>query len=75
MRSCLPLNRLTALREKRVFRTAEAVEICRIGLQNYFAGALLLPYESFLKRARELRHDLDLLSAQFGASLEQICHV
>lgn len=56
------------------FRTAEAVEICRIGLQNYFAGALLLPYESFLKRARELRHDLDLLSAQFGASLEQICH-
>ena len=56
------------------FRAAEAVEICRIGLQNYFAGALLLPYESFLKRARELRHDLDLLAAHFGASLEQICH-
>lgn len=56
------------------FRATEAVEICRIGLQNYFAGALLLPYESFLKRARELRHDLDLLSAHFGASLEQICH-
>lgn len=56
------------------FRAAEAVEICKIGLQNYFAGALLLPYESFLKRARELRHDLDLLAAHFGASLEQICH-
>jgi hypothetical protein len=56
------------------FRAPEAVEICRIGLQNYFAGALLLPYENFLKRARELRHDLDLLAAHFGASLEQICH-
>lgn len=56
------------------FRAPEAIEICRIGLQNYFAGALLLPYEGFLKRARELRHDLDLLAAHFGASLEQICH-
>ncbi|MCO5733626.1 short-chain fatty acyl-CoA regulator family protein [Rhizobium sp. SSA_523] len=56
------------------FRTAEAMEICRIGLQNYFAGALLLPYETFLKRARALRHDLDLLAAHFGASLEQVCH-
>lgn len=25
------------------FRTEEAYEICRIGLQNYFAGALILP--------------------------------
>ncbi|SIQ66215.1 hypothetical protein SAMN05880590_10695 [Rhizobium sp. RU35A] len=56
------------------FRTAEAADICRIGLQNYFAGALLLPYENFLKRARALRHDLDLLAAHFGASLEQVCH-
>ncbi|WP_137129442.1 XRE family transcriptional regulator [Rhizobium sp. FY34] len=56
------------------FRAAEATEICRIGLQNYFAGALLLPYEAFLKRARDLRHDLELLSGHFGASIEQICH-
>lgn len=56
------------------FRAPEAVEICRIGLQNYFAGALLLPYDSFLRRAHDLRHDLDLLSSHFGASLEQVCH-
>lgn len=56
------------------FRTAEAVEICRIGLHNYFAGALILPYGKFLGTAQEVRHDLDLLSARFGASLEQVCH-
>jgi predicted transcriptional regulator/DNA-binding XRE family transcriptional regulator len=56
------------------FRTLEASEICKIGLQNYFAGALLLPYGEFLSTANALRHDLDLLAARFGASLEQVCH-
>jgi predicted transcriptional regulator/transcriptional regulator with XRE-family HTH domain len=56
------------------FRTREAHEICRIGLYNYFAGALILPYGRFLETARELRHDIDLLAARFGASLEQVCH-
>lgn len=56
------------------FRTEEAVEVCRIGLHNYFAGALILPYRSFLQAARELRHDIELLAARFGASLEQVCH-
>ena len=56
------------------FRTTEAYEICRIGLHNYFAGALLLPYRRFMAAAREVRHDLDLLAARFGASLEQVCH-
>ncbi|QRM54103.1 XRE family transcriptional regulator [Sinorhizobium sp. BG8] len=56
------------------FRTAEALDICRIGLQNYFAGALILPYQVFLRTARDLRHDIELLAARFGASLEQVCH-
>jgi predicted transcriptional regulator/transcriptional regulator with XRE-family HTH domain len=56
------------------FRTTEAYEICRIGLHNYFAGALLLPYGKFMETAREVRHDLELLSVRFGTSLEQVCH-
>jgi predicted transcriptional regulator/transcriptional regulator with XRE-family HTH domain len=56
------------------FRTDEATEICRIGLHNYFAGALILPYASFMRAAQDVRHDLDLLSVRFGASLEQVCH-
>jgi XRE family transcriptional regulator, fatty acid utilization regulator len=56
------------------FRTPEAGEICRIGLSNYFAGALVLPYGRFQAAARELRHDIELLAARFGASLEQVAH-
>lgn len=56
------------------FSAPEAYEICRIGLHNYFAGALILPYGRFMQAAREVRHDIDLLSVRFGASLEQICH-
>lgn len=56
------------------FRTREAADICRIGLRNYYAGALTLPYERFRQAARELRHDLHLLSLQFGASVEQVAH-
>lgn len=55
-------------------RSEEAVEICRMGLYNYFAGALILPYRSFLTAARDLRHDIELLAARFEASLEQVCH-
>ena len=56
------------------FRTTKAAEICRIGLCNYFAGALLPPYAPFRKAAREVRHDLEFLATRFGASLEQIAH-
>ena len=56
------------------FRSDEAAEICRMGLHNYFAGALILPYRSFHQAARELRHDIELIAARFGASLEQVCH-
>lgn len=56
------------------FRSGEAREICRMGLQNYYAGALILPYRQFHQAARELRHDIELLASRFGASLEQVCH-
>jgi predicted transcriptional regulator len=48
--------------------------LVRIGLVNYFAGAVLLPYERFLETAQQERHDLSLLAARFGASFEQLCH-
>lgn len=56
------------------FRTQESVEIGKIGLRNYFAGALMLPYQRFLATANELRHDLELIATRFGASLEQVAH-
>ena len=56
------------------FQSEEARAIAKIGLANYFAGAALMPYGIFLQAARECRHDLELLSARFGASIEQVAH-
>jgi hypothetical protein len=56
------------------FRTRAAVDLCRVGLANYAAGALLMPYRRFAQMARDSRHDLEHLSLHFQASLEQVCH-
>ncbi|MGQ7847188.1 helix-turn-helix domain-containing protein [Granulosicoccus sp. 3-233] len=56
------------------FGNAEADKVCRIGLANYFAGALLMPYTRFQKSARELRHDLVDMADRFQTSLEQVSH-
>lgn len=56
------------------FQSAEARGIAKVGLANYFAGAALLPYQRFLEAAQACRHDLEILAAQFGASLEQVAH-
>ncbi|MGI3170438.1 short-chain fatty acyl-CoA regulator family protein [Pseudooceanicola sp. C21-150M6] len=56
------------------FQNDAARGIAKIGLANYFAGAAMMPYRPFLDAARELRHDLELLSVRFGASIEQVAH-
>jgi predicted transcriptional regulator len=56
------------------FRTPEARDICKIGLANYFAGAVLLPYTAFAEAAQKTRHDIEMLADQFSASLEQVGH-
>lgn len=56
------------------FQSEEARAIAKIGLANYFAGASLMPYGAFLAAAQEDRHDLEMLSNRFGASIEQVAH-
>jgi predicted transcriptional regulator len=51
-----------------------ADELLLLGLANYAAGALLMPYGAFRQAARDLRHDIDPLARQFGVSFEQACH-
>ena len=53
---------------------AAARRLARIGLANYFAGALLLPYGEFLQAAESLRYDIDLLAQRFGVGFETVCH-
>jgi predicted transcriptional regulator/transcriptional regulator with XRE-family HTH domain len=52
----------------------DAAELLRIGLLNYVAGAILMPYEPFLAAARELRYDAEAIAARFAVSYEQACH-
>ncbi|MFE5719440.1 short-chain fatty acyl-CoA regulator family protein [Streptomyces erythrochromogenes] len=52
----------------------ESSALARIGLANYFAGALLMPYGTFHAAAEEVRYDIELLSARFGVGFETVCH-
>ncbi|MFW2851496.1 helix-turn-helix domain-containing protein [Sphingomonas sp. TX0543] len=52
----------------------EAARLLAIGLANYAAGALVMPYAAFRAEARRLRHDIDRLCRRFGVSFEQACH-
>jgi predicted transcriptional regulator/transcriptional regulator with XRE-family HTH domain len=51
-----------------------ARNLLRIGLANYAAGALTMPYTAFRAAARATRHDIDRLCRRFGVSFEQACH-
>ena len=52
----------------------EAEALIRVGLLNYLAAALIMPYLPFAAAARDLRHDVEALAARFGVSFEQACH-
>ncbi|WP_142282047.1 short-chain fatty acyl-CoA regulator family protein [Mycobacterium sp. IEC1808] len=52
----------------------DARGVAHIGLANYFAGALLLPYLRFLHAAESVRYDIDQLARQFEVGFETICH-
>lgn len=54
--------------------TADARALGRVGLANYFAGALIMPYGHFLREAQALRYDIQRLQSRFGVSFEQVCH-
>jgi XRE family transcriptional regulator, fatty acid utilization regulator len=54
--------------------SGEAKALARLGLANYFAGAVILPYATILQAAEKSRYDIEALAAQFGVGFETICH-
>jgi len=54
--------------------TGRGLARCQVELANYFAAAVLMPYEPFLSAAEGTAYDIDRLAARFGASFEQCCH-
>lgn len=53
---------------------AETAQLIKIHLANYFAGALLLPYEEFITEVERTRYDIELLSNMFEMSYEAVAH-
>ncbi len=52
----------------------EARSLARIGLANYVAGAMILPYAEFRRSAEALRYDIDLLQRRFRVGFETVAH-
>lgn len=52
---------------------ADAPVLARNALASYFAGALLMPYEPFLKACKETRYDIERIQRRFRTSFEQVC--
>ncbi|GAA2917542.1 short-chain fatty acyl-CoA regulator family protein [Streptomyces thioluteus] len=49
-------------------------DLARIGIANYFAAALILPYRSFHTAAEEVRYDIERLTDRYGLGYETVCH-
>jgi XRE family transcriptional regulator, fatty acid utilization regulator len=67
-------DEISAVVEGAKLRNAASRQLLSVGLANYAAGALLMPYARFRDEARKVRHDIDRLRQSFGVSFEQACH-
>lgn len=65
---------LCELVEAARFSNAETEGLARIGLANYFAGALIMPYRRFLASAERVRYDIELLGQEYQVGFETVCH-
>jgi predicted transcriptional regulator/transcriptional regulator with XRE-family HTH domain len=48
--------------------------LLKVSLGNYLAAAILMPYGLIHEAAEKSGYDIDLLTARFGVSVEQVCH-
>ncbi len=53
---------------------AETRRLVKINLANYFAGALLLPYDEFFREVTRTRYDVDQIASTFDTSFETVAH-
>lgn len=56
------------------FTSDESTRLARMGLANYFAAAMVLPYTQFHDVAENFRYDVERLSAFYSVSYETIAH-
>jgi predicted transcriptional regulator/transcriptional regulator with XRE-family HTH domain len=51
-----------------------AVTLTRVGLANYFAAAVIMPYRTMHATAERYRYDIERLADHFGVGFETVCH-
>jgi predicted transcriptional regulator/transcriptional regulator with XRE-family HTH domain len=56
------------------FTSAESHTLARLGMANYFAAAMVLPYRQFHEVAENFHYDVERLSAYYSVSYETIAH-
>lgn len=56
------------------FRHEETARLVKINLANYFAGALMLPYQEFFAEVQRSRYDAERLAGVFGVTYETVAH-
>lgn len=62
------------LAKHHTLRHAESEALLKIHLANYFAGALLLPYQPFYEHVTRTRYDVVQLATIFSSSYETVAH-
>ncbi|MGV0634818.1 acetate metabolism transcriptional regulator RamB [Mycolicibacillus trivialis] len=56
------------------YTSKDSRTLARLGLANYFAAALVLPYRQFHDSAENYRYDIERLSAFYRVSYETVAH-
>ncbi len=52
----------------------EVIPLLKISLLNYFAAAMMMPYEDFLQNAKIYKYDIEILMHHYACSFEQVTH-
>ena len=52
----------------------EVKTLLKISLLNYFASAILMPYDDFLVNAKKNKYDVEILMHHYACSFEQVTH-
>lgn len=55
-------------------RHTETPRLIKIHLANYFAGALMLPYDDFFDEVQRTRYDVEKVAGAFESSYEAVAH-
>jgi len=67
-------EQISAMVDEGKFTSKDSRTLARLGLANYFAAAIVLPYGQFHDSAETFRYDIERLSAFYRVSYETIAH-